>query len=113
MFMGISRHPGPVDVAALRPLLHAGQATLAAAKTTARIGTALSGAGQASDANFTTGCGPELHVAVTKQARQAGRLTGGKKPSTGNGSWQKMAARLDHFRPVTGSRCRAARFRPF
>jgi hypothetical protein len=38
MFMGISRHPGPVDVAALRPLLHAGQATLAAAKITAKIG---------------------------------------------------------------------------
>jgi hypothetical protein len=78
MFMGISRHPGPVDVAALRPLLHAAQATLAAAKITAGIGTALSGAGYASDANFTAGCGPELYVAVTKDARQAGRLTGGK-----------------------------------
>jgi hypothetical protein len=45
MFMGIRCHPGPVDVAVLRPLLHAGQATLAAAKITARIGTAVFGAG--------------------------------------------------------------------
>jgi hypothetical protein len=60
MFMGISRHPGPVDVAALHLLLQAGQATLAAAKITAKIGTALFGAGYASDANFTTACDPKL-----------------------------------------------------
>jgi transposase len=95
VILGISRHPSPVDVAALHPLLHAGQATLTAAKITAKIGTALFDAGYASDTNFTTDCDPELYVAVTKEARQTGRLTDGKKPSTRKDSWQKMAAKLD------------------
>jgi hypothetical protein len=64
MFMGISRHPGPVDVAALHPLPHAVQATQAATKITAKIGTALFGAGYASDASFTTTCDPELQCWV-------------------------------------------------
>jgi hypothetical protein len=41
------------------------------------VGTALFGAGYPSDTNFTTACDPELYVAVTKQARQTGRLTDG------------------------------------
>jgi hypothetical protein len=94
-FIGISRHPGSVDVAALHPLLHAGQATLAAAK----IGTALFGAGYASDANFTTACDPELSTlrSPDKPARPAGSPTA--KPSARKDFWQKMAAKLDHFGP--------------
>jgi hypothetical protein len=91
--------PARWTLAVLRPLLHAAQATLAAAKITARIGTALFGAGHASDAHFTAGCGPELYVAVTKQARQAGRPTAGKKPATRKDPWQKLAAKLDHSGP--------------
>jgi hypothetical protein len=101
MFMGISRHRGPVDVTALHPLLHAAQATLAAKITTAKIGTAVFGAGHAGDANFTTGCDPERYVAVTKQARQAGRLTDGKKPATRKDLLAKAGRQARSFRPVT------------
>jgi hypothetical protein len=110
--MGISRHPGLVDVAALHPLPHAGQATLAAARITAKIGAALFGAGYASDTNFTTACDPELYVAVTNKPpdRPAHRRQ--------NAQHRKHLLAEDgrqarSFRPVTGSRCRAARFRPF
>jgi hypothetical protein len=88
----------PVDVAALRPLLHAGQATLAAAKITPKIGTALFGAGYASDANFTTACDPELQVlglpSVSRPVWRACLVTATRKDS-----WQKMAAKLDPFCP--------------
>jgi hypothetical protein len=50
-------------------------------------------------AHITTACDPELYVAVTRQARQAGRVTDGKTPSARKDSWQKMAAKLDHFGP--------------
>jgi hypothetical protein len=108
MFMGISRHPGPVDVAALHPLLHAGQATLAAAK----IGTALFGAGYASDANFTTGCGPGT-VRRGHQASPPGRPAHRRQnPATRNDSWHRWPPGLI-IPAVTGSCCHAARFRPF
>jgi hypothetical protein len=56
-------------VAALHPLLHAGQATLAAAK----IGTALFGAGYASDANFTTGFGRAARFRPFCETQRASR----------------------------------------
>jgi hypothetical protein len=94
MFMGISRHPGPVDVAALHPLLHAGPATLAAARITAKIGAALFGAGYASDANFTTACDPELSTSRSpdEPARPAGSPTA-KRPAPANTSWQRWPPR--------------------
>jgi hypothetical protein len=101
-----------VDVAALRPLLHAGQATLAAAKITPKIGTALFGAGYASDANFTTACDPELQVlgfAVGEPTGLAG-LLGDRDPQR---LLAKDGRQARSFLPVTGSRCRSARFSPF
>jgi transposase len=95
IILGITAHPSPADVAALHPLLDAGRATLDAAAITAKIGTALFDAGYASDANFTTPCQPDLYVAVTKEARQTGRLTDGKQPTTSKPSWGQMAAKLD------------------
>jgi hypothetical protein len=64
-------------------------------------------------ASITTACDPELYVAVTKQARQTGRVTDGKTPSTRKHLLAKDGRQARSFRPVTGSRCRAARFRPF
>jgi transposase len=95
VIVGITAHPSPVDVAALHPLLAAARATLDAAAISDKIGTALFDAGYASDANFTTPCEPDLYVAITKEARQAGRLPDGKKPKTMKPSWQHMAAKLD------------------
>jgi transposase len=94
VILGITAHPSPVDVAALHPLLDAARATLDAAAINDRIGAALFDAGYASDANFTTACEPDLYVAVTKEARQTGRLADGKHPATLKDSWQQMAAKL-------------------
>jgi len=91
----IGTHPSPGDTGALHPLLHAGRANLDAAGVREAIGTALFDAGYASEDNFTTGCEPELYVAITKEARQTGRLRDGKAPATMKDSWQQMAARLD------------------
>src|SRR5215469_10309735 len=90
----ITGHPSPVDMAALHPLLDKGRATLDAAGTTAKFGVILFDAGYASDANFTAACEGDLHVAVTREARQTGRLKDGKKPRTMKKSWQQMAAKL-------------------
>jgi transposase len=91
----IGAHPSPVDMAALHPLLGKGRATLNAAGISEPMSKILFDAGYASDASFTTGCEGELYVAVTKEARQTGRLADGKKPKTMKDSWQQMAARLD------------------
>jgi transposase len=91
----IGTHDNPADTAALHPLLRAARANLDAAGITSPIETALFDAGYASDGNFTTPCQPELYVAVTKEARQTGRLRDGKKPQTMKESWQQMATRLD------------------
>jgi transposase len=91
----IATHASPTDTAALHPLLHAGRAGLDAAGIDEAIGTALFDAGYASEDNFTTGCEPELYVAITKEARQTGRLRDGKAPATMKDSWQQMAGRLD------------------
>jgi transposase len=95
VILGITAHPSPVDVAALHPLIKTSRATLDAAGITAKIGTALFDAGYASEDNFTTSCEAELYVAVTKEARQTGRLADGKQPKTTKKSWQQMAAKLD------------------
>jgi transposase len=94
VILGIGTHPSPADVAGLHPLLDKARATLDAAGIRTKIAKALFDAGYASDTNFTTPCQPELYVAVTKEARQTGRLTDGKHPKTTKQSWQQMAAKL-------------------
>jgi hypothetical protein len=91
----IGTHDNPTDTGALHPLLGKARANLDAASIHEAIGTALFDAGYASDTNFTTPCEPQLYVAITKEARQTGRLRDGQKPATMKESWQQMAARLD------------------
>src|SRR5215469_5385602 len=91
----IATHDNPADTAALHPLLAQARGNLDAAGIRDPIGTALFDAGYASDANFTAACQAELYVAVTKEARQTGRLRDGKTPASALPSWQAMAARLD------------------
>jgi transposase len=90
----IAAHPNPTDTGALHPLLNQGRANLDTAGIDDPIGAALFDAGYASDTNFTTPCQPGLYVAITKEARQTGRLRDGKQPQTMKPSWQQMAARL-------------------
>jgi transposase len=90
----ITTHDNPTDRGALHPLLDAGRANLSAAGISQPIGTALFDAGYASEDNFTAACEPDLYVAVTKEARQTGRLADGKTPRTMKDSWQQMAAKL-------------------
>jgi transposase len=91
----IAAHDNPTDTGALHPLLAKARANLDTAGIPSPIGTALFDAGYASEDNFTTGCEPELYVAITKEARQTGRLRDGQTPATMKESWQQMAARLD------------------
>jgi transposase len=91
----IGTHDNPTDTGALHPLLGKARANLDAASIREAIGTALFDAGYASDTNFTTPCEPQLYVAITKEARQTGRLRDGQKRATMKESWQQMAARLD------------------
>jgi hypothetical protein len=91
----IATHDNPTDTAALHPLLQAGRANLDAAGIREKIGAALFDAGYASEDNFTTECEPDLYVAITREARQTGRLRDGRKPATMKDSWRQMAARLD------------------
>jgi transposase len=90
----ITTHPSPADTAALHPLLAAARATLDTAGITAKFGTILFDAGYASDANFTAPCEGDLHVAITREARQTGRLQDGWQRTTTKPSWQQMAAKL-------------------
>ena len=91
----IATHDNPTDTGALHPLLGKARANLDAAGIHEPAGKALFDAGYASDGNFTTPAEAELYVAITKEARQTGRLADGKKPGTMKESWQQMAARLD------------------
>ncbi len=91
----IATHANPTDTGALHPLLGQGRANLDAAGIGDPVGKALFDAGYASEDNFTTESGPQLYVAITKEARQTGRLRDGRKPATMKDSWQQMAARLD------------------
>src|SRR5215472_17134419 len=90
----ITTHDNPTDRGALHPLLDEGRANLSAAGIGQPIGTALFDAGYASEDNFTTSCQADLYVAITKEARQTGRLADGKTPRTMKDSWQQMAAKL-------------------
>jgi transposase len=92
--LAIGRHDSPVDVQALHPLLDQAAANLAAARIPGRIGKALFDTGYASDANFTAPCDADLHVAVTREARQTGKSAAGRAPAAKQ-SWQDMNAKLD------------------
>ena len=93
VILAIGTHDNTTDVDALHPLLAAAAANLAAAGITEPIGTALFDTGYASDANFTAACNPDLYVAVTREARQAGTSAAGRDPAASR-SWQQMAAKL-------------------
>jgi transposase len=95
VILAIGTHDNPTDTGALHPLLAQGRANLAAAGIREAIRRALFDAGYASEDNFTTACGTELYVAITREARQTGRTRDGKQPQTMKASWQHMAARLD------------------
>jgi transposase len=94
VILAIMRHDNPTDIQALLPLLAAARAVLKTAGITDEILRALSGTGYASDANFTAAIPETLYVAVTREARQAGRSGDGRDPCQ-LPSWQDMTARLD------------------
>jgi transposase len=91
----IATHDNPADTGALHPMLAMAQASLHAAGITSPIGKALFDAGYASEDNFTAVSPAELYVAVTREARQTGRLRDGKTPPARQPGWQAMTARLD------------------
>jgi transposase len=91
----IATHDNPTDTGALHPMLAAARANLDAAGIHDPISKALFDAGYASDGNFTTPAEAELYVAITKEARQTGRLRDGNTPQAMKPSWQQMAARLN------------------
>ena len=95
VILAIATHDNPTDTGALHPLLAAARASLDAAAISDPIEKALFDAGYASEDNFTTACEPTLYIAVTKEARQTGRLHDGKTPPSAQPGWQAMAARLD------------------
>ena len=92
--LAVTRHDSPVDVQALQPLMEQARRVLAAAGVPGQIGKALFDAGYASDANFTAGIPETLYVAVTREARQAGRSADGRDPEAMLPSWQDMKDRL-------------------
>jgi transposase len=94
VILAITRHPSPVDVAALAPLLEKARETLLAAGITDPILKALFDAGYASDANFTLGIPEQLYIAVTREARQTGRSKDGRAPRAMLPSWENMTTRL-------------------
>jgi transposase len=94
VILAILRHPSPVDVAALAPLLEKARQTLLQAGITGQILKALFDAGYASDANFTLGIPELLYIAVTREARQTGRSQDGRAPKTMLPSWEEMTGRL-------------------
>jgi transposase len=108
----LTAHPSPADTAALHPLLAAARATLDTAGITAKLGTILFDAGYASDANFTAPCEGDLHVAVTRESRQTGRLKDGRQRTTLKPSWQDMAAKLATDEGKTAYKQRAAIIEP-
>jgi hypothetical protein len=95
VIMSIGAHDSPNDVAALHPALKLARANLDAAGISDPIAKALFDAGYASEDNFTTACEAELYIAVTREARQTGRLRDGRKQASDYPGWQAMTARLD------------------
>ena len=112
VILAIMRHPSPVDVQALLPLLAEARQVLRAAGVTGEILTALFDAGYASDANFTAGIPETLYVAVTREARQTGRAADGRAPQAMLPSWEDMTARLDTDEGKKLYRQRAATIEP-
>jgi transposase len=94
VILAIMRHPSPADVHALEPLMERARKVLDAAGIAAQIRKALFDAGYASDANFTLDIPALLYIAVTREARQAGRSREGRAPKTMLPSWEEMTARL-------------------
>ena len=94
VILAVTRHPSPVDVQALQPLLEEARRVLGAAGIAGEISSALFDAGYASDANFTAGIPETLYVAVTREARQTGRSADGRAPDAMLPSWEEMTARL-------------------
>jgi transposase len=94
VILAVTRHPSPVDVQALLPLLAAARAVLRQAGIPGQILRALFDTGYASNANFTAAIPETLYVAVTREARQAGRSPDGRDPAM-LPSWQDMTRRLD------------------
>jgi len=94
VILAITRHDNPADVGALTALLAEARRVLDAAGIDAAMLKALFDAGYASDANFTADTEPDLYIAVTREARQAGRSAAGRDPAS-LPSWDAMTARLD------------------
>ena len=94
VILAVTRHPSPVDGAALAPLLEKARETLLAAGITGQIRKALFDAGYASDANFTLDIPEQLYIAVTREARQTRRSRDGRAPKAMLPSWQDMTSRL-------------------
>jgi transposase len=92
IILALLLHDNPIDVGALHPLLKAGRANLDAIGITRAIGQALSGAGYASEANFTAVCEASLLIAVHNEAATCGRDQAGDK--TIPASWAGMAATM-------------------
>ncbi len=112
VILAIMRHPSPADVQALLPLLEEARRVLLAAGITDEIISALSGAGYASDANFTAGIPEKLYVAVTREARQTGRSQDGRAPQAMLPSWEEMTERLQAGEGRELYRQRAATIEP-
>jgi transposase len=94
VIFAVGTHDNTNDVGALRPLLSAAAANLAAAGIPGQVGKALFDAGYASEANFTASSCADLYVAVTRESRQAGPDRAGPDPAASQ-AWQQMAAKLD------------------
>jgi transposase len=112
VILAIMRHPSPVDVQALAPLMEEARKVLLQAGITDQILTALFDAGYASDANFTLGIPELLYIAVTREARQTGRCDDGRNPATMLPSWEQMTARLGTDEGKALYRQRAATIEP-
>ncbi|MGH9262940.1 MAG: transposase, partial [Acidimicrobiales bacterium] len=98
ILLGVDTHDSPTDTQALHPMLRLTRTNLDAAGVDTPIGAALFDAGFASNDNFTAACPDEqttLYVAVTKEARQTGRLSDHPPHELKIESWRQMRARLD------------------
>src|SRR5580693_5206517 len=95
VILSVGTHDSPVDVQGLHPAMASARENLDAAGITAPIGSALWDAGYASEANFTGPCEAELYIAVTREARQTGRLQDGGQRERAQPGWQAMTAKLD------------------
>ena len=92
IILALLLHDNSVDTGALHPLLKVGRANLDAIGVTKPIGTALSDAGYASEANFTAECEARLLVAVYKEAAACGRDPASAK--TVPAAWAGMAGTM-------------------